>query len=119
MKPDYTWIEDWRIGENPAREGKIGHQLLALFVEFWKAEALDEKSKTTRNRYSGALHSLGGYLVEKAVLDEDKFLKTTRELLDKYVGLNEGPLICHDNEIWQNEIDMACRKLHKFRKKNC
>lgn len=24
------------------------------------------------------------------------------------------PLIYHDNEDWQNEIDMVCRKLYKY-----
>lgn len=119
MKPNDTWIEDWRLEENPAKEDKIARGVLAVFAKFWEAEALDQKSKTTKRRYSSALHSLGGYLVEKAVLDEEDSQKTTTELLDEYVGPYEGPLICQDNEDWQNEIDTACRKLHKFRKKNC
>lgn len=117
MKPDNTWIEEWRLDEDPAKEDRIARELLAVFVKFWEAEGLDEKSKSTKRRYSAALHSLGGYLVEKAVLYEEDMQKTTKELLDEYVGPYEGPLICQDNEIWQNEIDTACRKLYKFRRK--
>ncbi len=119
MKPDSTWIEDWRLEENPAKEDKIARELLAVFAKFWDTEALDQKSKSTKRRYSAALHSLDGYLVEKAVLYEEDSEKTTKQLLDEYVGPDEGPLIHQDNEDWQNEIDTACRKLYKFRKKNC
>ena len=115
MKPEQGWIEDWLLGENPAREDAIAHELLVLFVKFWEGEELDGKAKKTRRRYSSALHSLGGYLVETAVLDDGDMKKSTDELLDEYVTPYEGPLICMDNEAWQNEIDMACRKLHKFR----
>ena len=119
MKPDSTWSDDWLLRVNPAKEDKIAHELLAVFAAFWEAEALDQKSKTTKRRYSAALHSLGGYLVEKAVLDEKDFHKTTNQLLDEYVWPEEGPMIYMDNEAWQNEIDLVCRKLYTFRKRNC
>ena len=119
MKPNRKWIKDWRIGENPSREDQIAYELLEVFDDFWHFEGLDEKSKTTINRYSGALHSLGGYLIEKAVFDEDGLHKTTYNLLAEYVGRDDGPLICADHETWQNEIDMVCRKLYRFMKKNC
>lgn len=118
MKPNSTWIEDWQLEEAPSREGQVGHELLTLFLKFWEAEGLDEKSKKTRYRYSSALHALGGYLFEKAVLDDDAMQKTTEEILDESINPYDGPLISLDNETWQNEIDMVCRKLYKYRKKN-
>lgn len=54
-------------------------------------------------RYSGALHALGGYLVEDAISDGGAGMATD-ELLSEHVGPYEGPLIHHDNEAWQNEI---------------
>ena len=76
---------------------------------------LDGKAKTTRNRYSNALHALGGFLVEKAI-SEDGLPMTTNELLAEHIDSAGGPLIHHDEEEWQNEIDMVCRKLSKHLK---
>ena len=115
MRPKPSWIEHWRAHEDPAREEQLARELLAVFMEFWEASGLDGKSKTTKVRYSGALHSLGGYLVEKAVFDDENLHLTATQLLDAYVGPHEGPLIRQDHETWQDEIDMVCRKLHRFR----
>lgn len=116
MIPNSKWTKDWQIGEDPSREKKVSDDLIRLFIDFWKCQGLDKKSKTTKNRYSGSLHSIGGYLVEQAISD-DGVDKTTQELLSEHIGPFEGPLICHDNETWQNEIDMVSRKLHKYLKK--
>ncbi|HEA68459.1 hypothetical protein LCGC14_2419610 [marine sediment metagenome] len=118
MIPNSKWIKDWQIGENPSREKEVSNDLFRLFTDFWKSEGLDEKGKTTKNRYSGALHSIGGYLVEQAISDDDAD-KTSQELLSEHIGPYDGPLICHDNEAWQNEIDMVSRKLHKYMKSKC
>lgn len=119
MKPNRQWIEDWEIGENTSREVRISEELLQVFSNFWEAQKLDQKSKTTRNRYSAALHSLGGYLTEKAVYEKGNLDKSSADLLAEYVGPQEGPLICVDHESWQNEIDIVCRKLCKYLKSNC
>lgn len=113
MKPDRTWITAWGSGEAPAREREISRELLRIFIAFWEAQGLSQKSKTTKYRYSGALHSLGGYLVEQATGDDGRN-KTAHELLAESVGPDDGPLICHDNETWQREIDMVCRRLHRY-----
>ena len=118
MKPDRAWILDWRIGEMPSREGEVSRELLRIFIAFWDAEGLSEKAKTTQRRYSAALHSLGGYLVEQANADDGRD-KTSHALLCESVGPEDGPLIFHDNEIWQREIDMVCRKLHRYLAKKC
>lgn len=116
MKPDNKWIDEWRIGENSPIESAISIALLNVFMDFWSSRKLDEKSETTRNRYSSGLHALGGFLVEKAVLSEDDFDKTADELLHEYLAPDDGPLIYHDNEDWQAELDMVCRKLYRFMK---
>ena len=118
MNPNRKWIKDWQTGENTSREKKVAEDLFRIFIDFWEYQQLDQKSKTTKNRYSGALHSLGGYLVEQAILD-DGVDKTTQELLSEHLDPYEGPLICHDNETWQNEIDKVSRKLHKYLKTKC
>lgn len=116
MKPTNSWIDEWRCGLDPSRENAIALDLLKLFRDFWEQQKLDGKSKTTRNRYAGALHALGGYLVERAVR-EDGLDKTAGDLLFEHVTPLEGPLIHYDNEDWQDELDMVCRKLYKYGKK--
>jgi hypothetical protein len=53
MKATEAWIDDWRIGISPAREGEIGRELIAIFQRFWEWADLDKKAKSTRQRYSG------------------------------------------------------------------
>ena len=118
MNPDKEWTKDWRIGENPSRERDVSGDLLGIFTDFWNAQGLDNKSKTTRNRYAGSLHAIGGYLVEQAISD-DGADKTAKQLLSEHIGPCDGPLIHHDNETWQNEIDTVCRKLYKYIKIIC
>lgn len=113
MKPNKKWIKDWKIGLDRLRENEIAADLVDFFSDFWEKEKLEQKSKTTRTRYSGALHALGGYLVEQAI-SEDESDKTAHELLAEYLGPFDGPLIYHDNEDWQDELDMVCRKLYKY-----
>lgn len=115
MKPENSWIKDWRMGVDSAREVAVATELLAFFIESWHALDMEHKSKTTQNRYAGAMHALGGYLVEQAISDEGRN-KTADELLSKALETDEGPLIFHDHETWQSELDTVCRKLHRYRK---
>ena len=100
MKPNRQWIDDWRIGIKPSRENRISTELLDFFLDFWVAEKLDEKSKTTRNRYAASLHALAGYLVEKAVHDDDSG-KTAYGLLSEYISPEEGPLVYYRAREWE------------------
>jgi hypothetical protein len=118
MKPTSKWINDWHTGIESSRENAIAGELLKYFMDFWDKLKIDEKSKTTTNRYSGALHALGGYLVEQATSDDD-LDDTADELLSKYIDSDGGPLIYYDNESWQDEVDMVCRKIHKHIKTKC
>ncbi len=113
MKPDHGWIEDWRVGVNPNREREVSDGFISIFADFWKTQSMDDKAKTTRNRYAAALHSIGGYLVEQAISAEGKN-KTYYELVSECIGPDDGPLIHFDNETWQNEIDTVSRKLYKY-----
>lgn len=117
MKPNRKWIDDWRIGVKPSRENQISTDLFNLFLNFWAAEKLDKKSKTTMDRYSTSLHRLGGYLIEKAISD-DGFEKTAYELLSEYLSPDEGPLVYSENVNWQDEFDLVCRKIYKYMKRN-
>ena len=115
MKPNAKWINDWRIGVKPSIEKEVAEELLNIFADFWDNQKLDEKSKTTRNRYAGSLHALGGYLVEYATC-EASVNKSAQDLLFECVGPDEGPLIHFDNESWQQELDTVCRKIYKHMK---
>lgn len=112
MKPTESWIDDWRIGVSPANEDEIGRELLAIFQRFWQWADLDRKSKSTRERYSGALHALGGWAVEKAI-EDDEPIHAHQQLIEATAS-GDGPLIYQDNEKWQRELDTTCRKLYKF-----
>lgn len=118
MKPNRKWIDDWQIDVQPSREKDISTDLVKFFIEFWGKLKLDEKSKTTRNQHLSSLHALGGYLVEQAISDEN-LGKTADELLSEYIGAYDGPFIFHDNERWQGEVDMVCRKIYKYMKAKC
>jgi len=113
MKPTLQWTDDWEIGIDIPKESEIAQQVLDLFVEFWDDERIEEKSKSTLNRYRAALMSLGGYVVEQSISEEGK-KKTAKELLLTCIDDEGGPYIFQDEETWQNELDMVCRKLHKY-----
>lgn len=113
MKPTEKWIEDWRYGMEPKLEQKTAEELIKEFQAFWIWANLESRSKTTKQRYSGALHALGGYLVEET----GKGVRSgmgIREFLEVYIASGDGPLIYHDNEACQDELDTVCRKLYKY-----
>lgn len=117
MKPVDSWTDDWRIGISPAKEGAIGRELIAIFQGFWVWADLDEKAKSTRQRYSGALHALGGWAVEKIVEDDDPI--DAHQILLQATSGGNGPLVYLDREEWQKELDTVCRKLYKFLASPC
>ncbi len=118
MSPKLDWIENWRVGIDLPVENRISQELLDLFNDFWISSSLEEKSKKTKSRYSSALHALGGYIVKQAVSEEYDG-KNGIELLFDSINKYEGPLIYHDEESWQDELDMVCRKLFKYFNKKC
>ena len=115
IKDLHKWPDHWKVDINPELEDTISKDLVKIFEVFWIFQKLDDKSKTTQNRYSGALHVLGGYLIEKTTYDENELFSAS-DLLDEYLSPYEGPLIHQDNESWQKEIDTACKQLYKYLK---
>ena len=112
MKPSESWINDWKYGVAPRKEREISSEILRIFQDFWRWAALDQKSKTTQQRYSSALHALGGWAVEKVA--EVKTSINAHQLLLEVTSGGGGPLIYLDREEWQKELDTVCRKLYKF-----
>jgi len=117
MKPTESWINDWKYGVDPVKEREFSIKLLSMFQQFWHSAELDQKSKTTRQRYSNALHALGGWAVEKAV--EDNTSMDAHHFLVEATSGRDGPLIYLDREEWQKELDIVCRKLYKFLASQC
>ena len=118
MKPAIEWAEDWEIGVNQARETEVTLGVLEMFVDFWVEESIGDKSKSTVNRYRAALQSLGSYIVEQSISEEGLDLKI-EELILGCIDEEGGPFLFQDEETWQSELDMVCRKLHKyFRRKH-
>jgi hypothetical protein len=113
MKPNNQRISDWRIGIDPPRETALAEALLQVFTRFWNWAALDKKPKTTQRRYGDSIHALGGYLVQQTTSDKGMDM-SAQQILEAYIDAYEGPLIHHDDEQWQAEIDMVCRKLYKY-----
>ena len=118
MKPTTDWIAHWACDLDPHQEKKTSDELIVVFQEFWSWADLDKKSKSTKQRYSAALHALGGYLVERAGRGE-RGSRAIREFIRGYIEDGEGPLIHFDNEAWQKELDTVCRKLYKYLGPGC
>ena len=113
MKPTEKWVEDWLYGLGPTLEEKTAKELIKEFQAFWTWANLESKSKTTKQRYSVALHSLGGHLV-KETGKKSRSDMGIRKFLKRYVDSGGGPLLHHDHERWQDELDTVCRRLYKY-----
>lgn len=113
MKPSDTWVSDWSYGIEPALENKVSEELIDLFSGFWIWAGLEEKSKKTQARYSSSLQALGGYLVRE-VGEGNMGEKSTTEFLYSNVNDEGGPWVYYDNEAWQKELDVVCRKISKY-----
>ena len=105
-------IKDWECGINHQRETKLAQELIFLFNDFLKSIKIATKSKSTRLRYKNSLHALGGHIIGNSISDNDK--ENALTLLFKSITPYDGPLIYTDNEKWQKEIDLVCRKLFKY-----
>lgn len=113
MKPSDAWIDDWLTDADSESAKSLSVRMIALFADFWIWADLDNKGKTTRERYAGGLHVLGGYLLEE-VRNGVEVPATAEDFLKGYVDAGDGPLVHPDNEQWQAELDTVCRKLYKY-----
>jgi len=109
---------DWRCGIIPSQEDQTANELIEIFKDFWSWANLETKSKSTKRRYSAALHALGGYLVEETAKG-NRGTKKIIEFLKEYIDTEEGPLIHYDNEAWQAELDTVCRRFYKYLNSRC
>lgn len=112
MAPNETWIKDWKIGLSPETEAQASRELLELFQRFWQWAELTPKSRSTQQRYSSALHALGGWILEQVVQSADQ--SSIHSHLLKATSAGDGPLIYQNQPEWQRELDATCRKLHEF-----
>ena len=96
----------------------MSEELLKIFEDFLNWSNPEKKSKSTRRRYAAALHSVEGYLVEEA---EKEYCgsKTIHEFHKGYIDSGDGPLVLHDTEALQNELDTVCRRLYKYLLAQC
>ena len=115
--PQDSWTTEWKLGVDTRLEEKIGSEILEVFSAFWRDESIGERSKSTRQRYEGALHALGGHLVEKAI-EREESSESGREMLCFAVQDDEGPLIHVRNPSWQRELDTVCRRLNAYLQKS-
>lgn len=109
------WIEDWKINDDCYQTSKSLVETFESFLSYLENEK--KLAKRTIKRHETSCHALGGYIVNDLYSkyspsgDVSKFGK---ELLIEYDIQYEAPLIHHDNESWQNEIDASCRQLYKY-----
>ncbi len=108
------WDQDWSI----CTEDKILSKKIIPIFDAYLNNLLEKKvSKSTFNRHKSACHALGGYIVDKIYgYGDDPFSgnEPGKEILLHYIDETEGPLIHHDNETWQREVDAMCKKLFCF-----
>ena len=109
------WIEDWKISDDCYQTSKSLVEVFNSFLSYLKNTK--KLAKRTIKRHESSCHPLGGYIVNdlyNAFSSTGDVSKFGKELLIDYDIQYEGPLIHHNNENWQNEIDATCRQLYKF-----
>ncbi len=109
------WIEDWRIYDDCHQTSKSLVETFDGFLTYLKNEK--KIAKRTIKKHETSCHALGGYIVNDLYNNElpsGDISKFGKELILGYDIQFEAPLIHHDNESWQNEIDATCRQLYKY-----
>ena len=115
-KPHFE-IEDWLLGLEPQQENALAVALRDIFEAFLADFGIDEKSKTTKNRYLYSLSALGANLLEQT-FNDDAYSHdiSAMELLRDNVDEDGAPVIffAEEEEEYQREVDAVCRKLAKY-----
>ena len=118
--PNDTWAEYWRIGLKPNEEKLLSLEIIKIYKEFWKQQALSSKSKTTKRRYYNGLSAIGNHIISQLFNlypEEYEQNKSASDVLLDFVDKYEGPLI-YETENEQREIDLVSKKLYKFIKQS-
>lgn len=108
------WEKDWHIVDG---DELLAKELIPVFEKY--LAALNEKgvSKSTMTRHKNACHAIGGYIINQVFKYEWDDLEEPwngEDILFQCVYGLDGPLIFHDNENLQKEVDVTSRKLYNF-----
>ena len=108
------WIKDWRIGNNSEQTSIILIEEFMGFLLYLKN--MKKLSKRTIKRHETSCHALGGYIINDLYnsIPTGNSSKSGKDILLDYIIQYEGPLIYHDNEDWQKEVDATCKHLYKY-----
>jgi len=117
LPPNSSWLNDWTSNVPNNQLYDFANELIEIFQKFWEKLEISAKSKTTQYRYSSGLHALGGHLIDIAAHEESTISTTKKFVLDNISKVG-GPLIFHDELVWQNELDVMCKKLFKYLEQN-
>lgn len=105
------WDQDWSICDE---DEILSKKMIPIFETYLNNRLEKGISKSAFIRHKNACHALGGNIVGKIYgYGDDPFSgnESGEEILLHYIDENGGPLIHHDNETWQREIDAMCKKL--------
>ncbi|VEN73795.1 conserved hypothetical protein [Candidatus Desulfarcum epimagneticum] len=109
------WIKDWEVDDDCYQTSKSLVEIFDRFLFYLENEK--KLSKRTIKKHASSCHALGGYIINDLYnnsFPSGDVLKFGKELLMGYDIQYEAPLIYHDNESRQNEIDASCRQLYKY-----
>ncbi len=109
-----NWDKDWSIYKEDLN---LSNKIIPIFESYLISLLEKGASKTTFNRYKNACHALGGYIVGEVYgygIETFYGNESGEEIILRFIDENGGPLVHHDNEAWQNEIDATCKKLHSY-----
>ena len=112
------WPENWLVIE---KDRAIANDLLALFIPFVAALIQNKLSVRIIKKHMGNLGLLGSEIIRNLNDGDEKYRKLKpKQLLLKYIGAEEGPLIHHLDpndrldEARQKSLDATCSKLCRF-----
>lgn len=108
-----NWDKDWHIEKD---DYEISNKIIPIFDSYLRELEKRNVSKKTFKRHQDACFSLGDYIIGKIFgyqTDSFKPNDTGEKILLHYIDEYEGPLVHHDNESWQRELDATCKKLYK------
>ncbi|MHB8078178.1 MAG: hypothetical protein ACYDIE_02855 [Candidatus Krumholzibacteriia bacterium] len=112
LRPDESWLDEWREDISSRRAEALARELLALFGDFWEHAAFGAMSRTTQRRHADSLAALGRELIMRS--REATGRRSARVLLLDTVEAADGPLLFPDDETWQRELDATCRRLLRW-----
>ncbi len=113
MKYTKDWDKEWHIEKD---DYKISNKIIPIFESYLDELSKKNVSKKTFKRHEVACFSLGNHIIGIIFgyqTDSFKHNETGENILLYYIDKYEGPLVHHDNESWQRELDTTCKKLYK------